>query len=99
MPQTTEDRSVLPTVGDTEGLAAENASLQDRLLRALAEIENTHQRADRAVADARKFAVAEFARELLTTVDNLERTVNLSVDDATISSNVPLVHPENHIRA
>ena len=49
--------------------------MRDRLLRALADMENTCLRADRAGEEARKFAIAEFARELLIVVDNLERTV------------------------
>lgn len=53
---------------------AENASLHDRLLRALAEAENTRRRVDRAIEDASRFAMAEFARELLIAVDNLGRT-------------------------
>jgi molecular chaperone GrpE len=60
---------------DMETLLAENASLHDRLLRALAEAENTRRRADQAAADARKFAIAEFARELLIVADNLQRTI------------------------
>jgi molecular chaperone GrpE len=45
------------------------------MMRALAEAENTRRQADRAIADARKFAVAEFAREILIVIDNLERTI------------------------
>ncbi len=69
-PHSIEDEAV-----DTGTLLAENASLRDRLLRALAEAENTRRQADRAINDARKFAIAEFARELLIVVDNLQRTV------------------------
>jgi molecular chaperone GrpE len=60
---------------DKGTLLAENASLRDRLLRALAEAENTRRRAERAIEDARKFAITEFARELLIVGDNLQRTV------------------------
>jgi molecular chaperone GrpE len=61
-------------------LQAENASLQDRLLRALADSENVRRRADRATQDARNYAVTELARELLTVADNLRRAVE-AVDD------------------
>lgn len=56
-------------------LAAENASLRDRMLRALADAENTRRRADRAALDASRYAVADFAREMLTVADNLQRTL------------------------
>jgi molecular chaperone GrpE len=59
-------------------LLAQNADLQDRLLRALSEGENTRRRADRAVSEARKFAVSEFAREMLAVWDNLQRTMAAS---------------------
>jgi molecular chaperone GrpE len=74
-PHSIEDEAVDTEVVDTGTLLAENASLRDRLLRALAEAENTRRQADRAINDARKFAIAEFARELLIVVDNLQRTV------------------------
>jgi molecular chaperone GrpE len=51
--------------------ANENASLRDRLLRALAEVENTRRRAERRVADAREYGISDFAVELLSVVDNL----------------------------
>jgi molecular chaperone GrpE len=74
-PHSTEDEAVATEAVDMGTLLAENASLRDRLLRALAEAENVRRRADQAINDARKFAIAEFARELLIVVDNLQRTV------------------------
>jgi molecular chaperone GrpE len=56
-------------------LTAENASLKDRLLRALAEVENGRGRAERAVEEARKYAITEFAREMVGVSDNLQRTL------------------------
>ncbi len=57
------------------GLLDEAAARNDQLLRALAESENARRRAERAGEDARKFAVSEFSRELLTVVDNLTRAI------------------------
>jgi molecular chaperone GrpE len=74
-PHSIEDEKVATEAADVATLLAENASLRDRLLRALAEAENRGRRADRAIEDARKFAITEFARELLVAVDNLQRTV------------------------
>ncbi|MFT4001573.1 MAG: nucleotide exchange factor GrpE [Rhizobium sp.] len=56
-------------------LEAENKSLQDRLLRALAEIENVRKRAERDVSDARQYAVTQFARDMTRVADNLERAI------------------------
>jgi molecular chaperone GrpE len=74
-PHSIEDEAVATEAVDMGTLLAENASLRDRLLRALAEAENTRRRAEDAIKDARKFAIAEFARELLNVVGNLQRTV------------------------
>jgi molecular chaperone GrpE len=58
-----------------KALQDENKSLQDRLLRALAEAENVARQADRKTAEIRQYAVSELAREMLSIVDNLQRTV------------------------
>jgi molecular chaperone GrpE len=60
---------------DIQELAAENASLRDRMLRALADAENTRRRAERTAQEAGRYAVADFAREMLTIADNLQRTL------------------------
>jgi molecular chaperone GrpE len=41
----------------------------------MAEIENTRRRSQRELNDTRKYAVAEFARDLLALADNLERAM------------------------
>jgi len=51
------------------------SELKDQLLRALAETQNVRRRADRERADASKYAVANFARDMLTVADNLRRTI------------------------
>ena len=56
-------------------LTAENAALRDRLLRALADVENTKRQAERSASDARQYAVLEFAREMLGVADNLQRAI------------------------
>ena len=58
-----------------EKLNAENAKLKDRLLRALAEMENLRRRTEREVADARAYGVAAFARDMLAVADNLSRAL------------------------
>jgi molecular chaperone GrpE len=55
--------------------ASENASLRERLMRALAETENTRRQGERRAQDATQFAITNFARELLQVVDNLQRAI------------------------
>jgi molecular chaperone GrpE len=57
-------------------LETEIAEHKDRALRALAEAENTRRRADRDRADAQKYAVSGFARDLLGAADNLRRALD-----------------------
>jgi molecular chaperone GrpE len=45
------------------------------MLRALAEAQNTRNRADKERQDTAKFAVSSFARDLLTVADNLRRAL------------------------
>jgi molecular chaperone GrpE len=57
-------------------LEAELAEQKDRLLRALAEVENTRRRAQREREDAAKYAIGGFAKDLLATADNLRRALD-----------------------
>ena len=56
-------------------LEAELADYKDRLLRALAETENTRRRAQREREDAAKYAISGFAKDLLSAADNLRRAL------------------------
>jgi len=57
-------------------LETELAEAQDRLLRALAETENTRRRAQRERADAEKYGFSRFATDLLSVADNLRRALD-----------------------
>jgi molecular chaperone GrpE len=62
-----------------ESLAAVEAELadtKDRLLRALAETENVRRRFQREREDAQKYAISDFAKDLLSAVDNLRRALD-----------------------
>lgn len=56
-------------------LETENAELRDRLLRAIAETENVRRRNEREVADARSYAIAKFAGDMLGVADNMGRAL------------------------
>jgi len=55
--------------------------MRDRLMRALADAENTRRRAERDKEDALKYAITRFARDILSVSDNMRRALD-SVDDA-----------------
>ena len=57
-------------------LEAELAEQKDQLLRALAETENIRRRAQREREEVSKYAVAGFAKELLSVADNLRRALD-----------------------
>lgn len=58
-----------------ETLRTELAQTKDQAMRALAEAENTRQRAKKEREDASKFAISGFARDLLDVADNLRRAL------------------------
>jgi molecular chaperone GrpE len=64
-------------------LEAELVDYKERLLRALAETENTRRRAQREREDASKYAITGFAKDLLATADNLRRALE-SLPEAEI---------------
>jgi molecular chaperone GrpE len=57
-------------------LEAELAEHKDQLLRALAETENIRRRGQREREDTAKYAIAGFAKELLSVADNLRRALD-----------------------
>jgi molecular chaperone GrpE len=61
---------------ELEALRAENAAVKDRLLRALAEMENLRRRTEREVADAKTYGIASFARDAVALADNLRRALD-----------------------
>ena len=73
-PSESEADESSPETRSTE-LKAELAEYKDRLLRALAETENVRRRAQREREDASKYAIAGFAKDLLSAADNLRRAL------------------------
>jgi len=85
-PEATSETPVEATAGSTsdpealrvdelEGLKSENAELRDRLLRTVAEMENLRKRTEREIGDTRSYAIAGFARDMLTATDSLSRAL------------------------
>lgn len=92
MPHSADDEAIAADAVDmgtliteNKALQEENKSLHDRLLRALAESENVRRQAERTISEARRYAVSDFARELLTVVDNLQRTLEAAQNQSPTS--------------
>ncbi len=75
---------------EIEALKTEAASLKDRLLRTLAEMENLRRRTEREVSEARAYGITGFARDMLTFADNLDRA-RASLPQAEYSAATPPV--------
>lgn len=89
--QTPEDQGPQPenTAQDSgaemtriQELESRLAETNDKLMRALAEAENTRQRARKDREDAGKFAIQGFAKDLLDFADNFGRALESLPDDA-----------------
>ncbi len=55
--------------------AEDAAKLKDQLMRLAAELENTRRRGEREKRDAGQYAIATFARDLISVADNFERAL------------------------
>ena len=64
-------------------LEAEKADLKDKLLRLMADMENLRRRTEREMADARTYAVANFARDMLNVADNVRRAIESVPEEAS----------------
>ena len=73
-----EDISIEETV---ENKNKEIKELKDQLLRSLAEGENLRKRTLKEIADAKKYSHISFVRDLLSSVDNLQRALEAVPDD------------------
>ena len=76
-------------VQELEAQLAETAKKeQDLLLRTRAEIDNIRRRTEQDVEKAHKFALEKFAKDILNTIDNLERalTTPANTEDETVKA-------------
>lgn len=65
-----------------EDLEAKNADLQEQVLRAMADADNTRRRSQDDVAKARKFGIEGFAESLVPVKDSLEAALSQGGQDA-----------------
>jgi len=73
-----EDISIEQTV---ENQNKQITELKDQLLRSLAESENLRKRTLKEIADAKKYSHISFVRDLLASVDNIQRALEAVPDD------------------
>jgi molecular chaperone GrpE len=86
--EATAERTEGAVEGDYEALVRllkENEELKDRALRVAAEMENLRRRTARDVHDARSYAIANFARDMLSVSDNLRRALDAIPAEAKAS--------------
>lgn len=86
-PQGRQEPSLEPAndaqpAADPAALADEVNQLKDKLLRAMAETENVRRRFEREREDTAKYAVSNFAKELVTVADNLRRAIEAVGEEA-----------------
>ena len=70
-----------PLATNDEATTAENEKLKDQVLRLAAELENTRRRAERDKVDVGRYAIANFARDLLGVADNFERALQVATTE------------------
>ncbi|BAQ15916.1 nucleotide exchange factor GrpE [Methyloceanibacter caenitepidi] len=75
-PETSADTDAGTDVaGDLDALLTENADMRDKLLRTMADMENLRRRTEREKEDTSRYAISNFARDVLTIGDNLRRVI------------------------
>ena len=82
---------------DDKSLKAKDISIEDKLketedklLRSLAEIENQRRRFEKEIKDAFEFGSFNFAKEILATLDNLQRAKEAIKNDKVLKDNKDL---------
>jgi molecular chaperone GrpE len=81
-----EKTDTAATPDPIEALKAENQDMRDKLLRTIAEMENLRKRTEREISDTRSYAIAGFARDMLTATDSLSRALMVLPAEARDSS-------------
>lgn len=75
--QTEQAVAEAPVENPVDALNVEINELKDQLLRALAEVENVRKRGQMERENAHKFAVSNFAKDLLQVADTMEQALTL----------------------
>jgi molecular chaperone GrpE len=79
---------------ERDALRRERDELRDQLLRKRAEFENYRKRVERDRQEAGVEAAAALMKELIPTLDNLERALQAASDEASLRAGVEMIHRE-----
>ena len=71
-------------------LTKERDDMRDKMMRALAETENTRKRAEKMQSDTSKYAVSGFAKDMLDIANNLRRGIDAIPEDQRESMKILL---------
>tara|TARA_B100001093_G_C26571748_1_gene903253 strand:- start:298 stop:870 length:573 start_codon:yes stop_codon:yes gene_type:complete len=87
-----DDSKENPSSVDKEQVSVEERlkDTEDKLLRALAEIENQRRRFDKEIKDAFDYGGFNFAKEALSLIDNLQRAYVSMKNDESLKNNKDL---------
>ncbi len=77
---------------ERDRLAAENAALNDRLLRRQAEFENFRRRVERERSELLEYASTEAVRALLPILDDFERALKVETGDRDYAKGMELIY-------
>lgn len=77
---------------ERDKLAAENADLEDRLLRSRAEFQNARARAERERSDYLQYASMDLVRQLLPVLDDFERAMRVETSDREYAKGIELIY-------
>ena len=90
-PDVTPEAQIAALTAERDQLAAEKAELKDRLLRTLADFDNSRRRADRDRSEYVQFAAAEMVRDLLPILDDFRRAVKVETADKEYAKGIELI--------
>ena len=81
-PEAADDQEIIKELQkNIEQLQEDNDKLKEDYLRAYADAENTKRRCAQEIEKNSKYAIASFAKELLSVADNLHRALEAAQDD------------------
>jgi molecular chaperone GrpE len=80
--QPVPDDGTSQMAGEIEALKTENTELKDKILRLMAEMENQRRRTERDKSEFAKYAISEFARDVIGVGDNIRRAIEAVPKDA-----------------
>lgn len=94
-----DTRTLQDSLQEIVSLKSQIEVLQDKLLRTIAESDNTRKRLEKSVEEAKDYAIFSFAKDLLSVNDNLSRALehkpqNMEGDLANIITGVEMTKGE-----